>query len=100
MRWRLSISGLTIAALLIASIRLALSADLIGQASIIDGDTLEIHGTRIRLWGIDAPESSQLCRGDDSLPYRCSANVASALVAPRSMQPVNIARHIAASVFH
>jgi endonuclease YncB( thermonuclease family) len=37
--------------------------DLAGQASIVDGDTLEIHGTRIRLWGIDAPESSQLCRG-------------------------------------
>jgi endonuclease YncB( thermonuclease family) len=33
----------------------ALAADLTGQASIIDGDTLEIHGTRIRLWGIDAP---------------------------------------------
>jgi endonuclease YncB( thermonuclease family) len=27
----------------------ALADDLIGQASIIDGDTLEIHGTRIRL---------------------------------------------------
>jgi endonuclease YncB( thermonuclease family) len=26
----------------------ALSDDLVGQASIIDGDTLEIHGTRIR----------------------------------------------------
>jgi endonuclease YncB( thermonuclease family) len=38
----------------------ALPADLSGQASIIDGDTLEIHGTHIRLWGIDAPESSQL----------------------------------------
>jgi endonuclease YncB( thermonuclease family) len=45
------------------------SADMVGQASIIDGDTLEIHGSRIRLWGIDAPESSQLCRGDDSLQY-------------------------------
>jgi endonuclease YncB( thermonuclease family) len=35
-----------------------------GQASVIDGDTLEIHGSRIRLWGIDAPESNQL------LPWR------------------------------
>jgi endonuclease YncB( thermonuclease family) len=34
----------------------ALAADLIGQASIVDGDTPEIHGTRIHLWGIDAPE--------------------------------------------
>jgi endonuclease YncB( thermonuclease family) len=36
---------------------LALAADLTGQASVIDGDTLEIHGARIRLWGIDAPET-------------------------------------------
>lgn len=57
----------------------ALADSLTGQASIIDGDTLEIHGTRIRLWGIDAPESSQLCRGDDSLPYRCGASAANEL---------------------
>ena len=49
----------------------AFADDLAGQASVIDGDTLEIHGTRIRLWGIDAPESTQLCRGEDSLQYRC-----------------------------
>jgi endonuclease YncB( thermonuclease family) len=53
--------------------------DPTGQASIIDGDTLEIHGARIRLWGIDAPESSQLCRGDDSLQYRCGAKAANEL---------------------
>jgi endonuclease YncB( thermonuclease family) len=41
-------------------------ADLAGRASVIDGDTIEVHGTRIRLWGIDAPESTQPCRGDDS----------------------------------
>jgi endonuclease YncB( thermonuclease family) len=45
---------------LFASSDMAQSDDLTGQASIIDGDTLEIHGTRIRLWGIDAPESTQL----------------------------------------
>ena len=36
--------------------------DLQGVASVIDGDTIEIHGTRIRLNGIDAPESGQLCQ--------------------------------------
>lgn len=34
---------------------------LAGRASVIDGDTIEIHGTRIRLEGIDAPESRQTC---------------------------------------
>ena len=36
-------------------------AEIIGVASVIDGDTLEIHDRRIRLDGIDAPESAQLC---------------------------------------
>ena len=44
----------------------AVADGLVGQPSIIDGDTLEIHGTRIPLWGIDALEGTQLCRGDDS----------------------------------
>jgi endonuclease YncB( thermonuclease family) len=39
----------------------AWSDSFIGQASVIDGDTLEIHETRSRLWGVDAPESNQLC---------------------------------------
>jgi hypothetical protein len=45
---------------LVAMVPDALAYDRAGQASIIDGDTLEIHGTRIRLWGIDAPESDQI----------------------------------------
>jgi|ERR1700730_9698544 len=67
----------------------AFADDLIGQASIIDGDTLEIHGTRIRLWGIDAPESSQLCRNDDSLQYRCGAKAANELDAFIARRPVD-----------
>jgi endonuclease YncB( thermonuclease family) len=58
--------------------RQTLANDLAWQASIIDGDTLEIHGTRVRLWGIDAPESSQFCRGDSDV-YRCGAKAANDL---------------------
>lgn len=57
----------------------AAAADLIGQVSIVDGDTLDIHDERIRLWGIDAPESTQLCRGRDRKPYRCGAQAANTL---------------------
>jgi hypothetical protein len=38
-----------------------------------------MHGTRIRLWGIDARKSSQLCPGEDSLRYRCGAKAANGL---------------------
>src|SRR5207302_7061257 len=75
--------------LLLASTGAALPADMTGQASIIDGDTLEIHGARIRLWGIDAPESSQLCRGADSLQYRCGAKAANDLDAFVARRPVS-----------
>src|SRR3984957_8466144 len=67
----------------------AVADQLTGQASIIDGDTLEIHGTRIRLWGIDAPESSQLCRDEDSNPYRCGAKAANDLDQFIARRPVN-----------
>ncbi len=57
----------------------AFAEPIVGQASIIDGDTIEIHGHRIRLWGIDAPESSQLCRNANSDLYRCGADAANKL---------------------
>jgi endonuclease YncB( thermonuclease family) len=63
-----------IAALLVTT-GAVLAADLTGQASVIDATI----GTRIRLWGIDAPESTQLCRGEDSLRYRCGAKAANDL---------------------
>lgn len=49
-----------------------------GQPSVIDGDTLEIQGTRIRLHGIDAPESSQQCYRQGE-PWKCGQWAAQAL---------------------
>jgi endonuclease YncB( thermonuclease family) len=81
--------GMLIGMALLVSGLPAIADDLIGQASVIDGDTLEIHGNRIRLWGVDAPESTQLCRGEDSDQYRCGAEAANDLDALIAQRPVN-----------
>jgi len=50
-----------------------------GVASVTDGDSLEIRGTRIRLHGIDAPESRQLCTRPSGQSWRCGQQAALAL---------------------
>ncbi|WP_337267927.1 thermonuclease family protein [Oryzifoliimicrobium ureilyticus] len=52
---------------------------IIGRSSVIDGDTIDISGTRIRIWGIDAPESWQRCLDAKGNPYQCGKNAADAL---------------------
>jgi endonuclease YncB( thermonuclease family) len=47
-----------------------------GQAIVVDGDTIEIVGTRIRLHGIDAPESGQRCQDARGQDYRCGQRAA------------------------
>ena len=49
------------------------------KAPVIDGDTIEIHGLRIRLHGIDAPESRQECTRPDGTFWRCGQQAALAL---------------------
>lgn len=45
---------------------------------VIDGDTIEVEGRVVQLFGIDAPELGQTCRRDDSLD-RCGLHAAFAL---------------------
>lgn len=47
------------------------TGSIAGRASVIDADTIEIHGQRIRIWGIDAPEGAQACKDAAGSEYRC-----------------------------
>ncbi len=46
-------------------------ADIIGRASVVDGDTLELHDQRIRLHGIDAPRRVVLLAAEGDEDSSC-----------------------------
>lgn len=50
-----------------------------GRVSVIDGDTIEMHGQRIRLFAMDAPEGGQSCEDAEGRRWRCGQAAASAL---------------------
>jgi endonuclease YncB( thermonuclease family) len=79
---------------LLASAAGAAEAPVEGRASVIDGDTLDIHGIRIRLHGVDAPEAAQMCSDAGNRPVRCGTLAARALAdkigtAPLSCTPLD-----------
>ncbi len=64
-------------AVLLALLPTVALADVTGPARVTDGDTIEIAGERIRLHGIDAPESNQRCRRR-GVPWLCGAEASQA----------------------
>lgn len=60
-----------------------------GQASVIDGDTIEIRYERIRLVTIDAPESRQTCLDAQGRTWRCGQQAALALSNLIARRPVS-----------
>lgn len=69
----------------------ACSSDIVGRASVIDGDTVDIHGQRIRFLGIDAPESGQRCKKAGQ-EYRCGKVAAFALADKIGASPIRCKR--------
>lgn len=58
----------------------SVATDAQGVATIIDGDTIKIGGQKIRLYGIDATESRQVCKRNRQ-PYDCGREAANKLAA-------------------
>jgi endonuclease YncB( thermonuclease family) len=64
------------------------SAEVVGAARVIDGDSIVVADTEIRLYGIDAPEYRQTCLRA-GFAWRCgveAANVMRSMVAGREVR--------------
>lgn len=66
----------------------ALESPIAGEARVIDGDTIQIGETRIRLEGIDAPETGQTCGRKWAGNWRCGEAATEHLAGLVKDQPV------------
>ena len=78
--WLLIIAVLAVVAHHLESPRRAPGEPVSGRAHVMDGDSLEIAGVRVRLHGIDAPERDQDCRDATGRSYSCGRAAMRALV--------------------
>jgi endonuclease YncB( thermonuclease family) len=62
---------------------------LTGEVRVIDGDTIAIGETRVRLEGIDAPEAAQTCRRKWFGWWACGTAATAALTDMISSKPVS-----------
>lgn len=78
----------TIALVAAALSPVAVSAQsMVGHVYVVDGDTVEMAGQRIRLFGVDAPESTQNCeRG--GVAWACGAEAGERLTALIAARPL------------
>ena len=58
----------------------ALAEEIRGIPRIVDGDTVQIGATKIRLQGIDAPETDQLCLDRNGKRWTCGIEARDRLV--------------------
>lgn len=64
---------------LVLSVLFTAAASAGEPVRVIDGDTLKLGSERVRLWGIDAPESRQTCRDARGVAFTCGQTAAAVL---------------------
>jgi endonuclease YncB( thermonuclease family) len=67
----------------------AQAADLSGVLRIVDGDTLAIGATKVRLEGIDAPETDQVCLNANGAHWACGIDARDKLAAHIAGREIN-----------
>lgn len=65
-----SIGILVLLGVVVVWLELGDRIEIVGQPRVVDGDSLELDGERIRLLGIDAPELAQKCMRKGK-PWAC-----------------------------
>jgi endonuclease YncB( thermonuclease family) len=60
--------------------RAEIHGEIVGKATVIDGDTIDVSGSRIRLQGIDAPESNQTCTNAGNRAWLCGRTATHELI--------------------
>jgi endonuclease YncB( thermonuclease family) len=65
----------------------ALAAEISGLPRIVDGDTVEIGQVKIRLSGIDAPETDQVCLDAKAEKWACGITARDQLIKHSNGQP-------------
>lgn len=88
----LRICALFVAALLVLPLWAA-QPEFSGEARVIDADTIEVAGQRIRLGGIDAPEMQETCTDAQGRQWPCgrwATDTARAMVAGARLRCVDL----------
>jgi endonuclease YncB( thermonuclease family) len=76
-----TMKAIVIALVFCLACSLAQAVDLSGVPRVVDGDTLAIGATRIRLEGIDAPETDQVCLNANGIRWTCGIDARDQLAA-------------------
>ena len=71
----------------------AQAADLSGVPRVVDGDTLAIVPMKVRLEGIDAPETDQVCLNANGVHWACGIDARDQLAAHIAGRDIDCTSH-------